>query len=151
MYYKSSVVDTVIGMLEIRMKHEGKHLLKTDTIIRSVSMHINLADDLPEREELLIVGIKQVIQSRLYVRGYFSMMPGYFVNVADCDKPEYLQLVINNKDNVIETKVKARNRMKELLGLDGQMVMIPDENNILHCCETKTKEELTVEIEADAV
>lgn len=151
MYYKSEVVDTIINLLETRMKRERKHLLKTDTIIQSVGMHIDLTDDLPEREELLTIGIKQVIQSRLYAHGYFSIQTGYFVNIDQCENLTYLQSIIDNKDNTIDMKVKARNRIKEIKGMPGQLVMIPDENNCLQTSANKTTEELQADIEADAV
>lgn len=151
MYYKSEVIDTIINLLEGRMKREGKHLLKTDTIIRSVANHIDLSDELPEREELLMLGIKQVIQGRLYAHGYFSIQTGYFVNVAQCENINYLQSVIDNKDSVIEVKINARNRIKELKGMAGELIFVPDENNCLQITENKTKEEIQADIEADAV
>ena len=89
MQYKSEVVDTIINLLENRMKREGKHLLRTDTIFRLVTSHIDLTDELPEREELMSIGIKQVIQSRLYAHGYFSIQTGYFVNVEQCENLYY--------------------------------------------------------------
>jgi len=151
MQYKSEVVDAIINILEHRMRHEKKHLLKTDTILQHVSTHINLSDDLPEREELLIIGIKQVIQGRLYAHGYFSIQTGYFVNIEQCENLVYLQNIIDNKDSTIESKVKARNRIKEIKGMPGQLVMVPDENNCLQTTANKTAEELQTDIEADAV
>lgn len=151
MYYKSEVVDTIINLLESQMRHEKKHLLKTDTIIRLVAFHIDLSDELPEREELLVIGIKQVIQGRLYAHGYFSIQTGYFVNIEQCENLFYLQNIIDNKDSTIESKVKARNRIKVLKGLDGQMVLVPDQTNAVWPQETKTAEELQADIEADAV
>ena len=151
MYYKSEVVDTIINLLESQMRHEKKHLLKTDTIIRLVAFHIDLSDELPEREELLAIGIKQVIQGRLYAHGYFSIQTGYFVNIEQCENLFYLQNIIDNKDSTIESKVKARNRIKVLKGLDGQMVLVPDQTNAVWPQETKTVEELQADIEADAV
>ncbi len=151
MYYKSEVVDTIINLLESQMRHEKKHLLKTDTIIRLVAFHIDLSDELPEREELLAIGIKQVIQGRLYAHGYFSIQTGYFVNIEQCENLFYLQNIIDNKDSTIESKVKARNRIKVLKGLDGQMVLVPDQTNAVWPQETKTAEELQADIEADAV
>lgn len=151
MYYKSEVVDTIINLLESQMRHEKKHLLKTDTIIRLVALHIDLSDELPEREELLSIGIKQVIQGRLYAHGYFSIQTGYFVNIEQCENLFYLQNIIDNKDSTIESKVKARNRIKVLKGLDGQMVLVPDQTNAVWPQKTKTAEELQADIEADAV
>ena len=151
MYYKSEVVDTIINLLESQMRHEKKHLLKTDTIIRLVAFRIDLSDELPEREELLAIGIKQVIQGRLYAHGYFSIQTGYFVNIEQCENLFYLQNIIDNKDSTIESKVKARNRIKVLKGLDGQMVLVPDQTNAVWPQETKTVEELQADIEADAV
>ena len=151
MYYKSEVVDTIINLLESQMRREKKHLLKTDTIIRLVTSHIDLSDELPEREELLAIGIKQVIQGRLYAHGYFSIQTGYFVNIEQCENLFYLQNIIDNKDSTIESKVKARNRIKVLKGLDGQMVLVPDQTNAVWPQETKTVEELQADIEADAV
>ena len=141
----------VINLLETQMCGKKKHLLKTDTIFKSVSMHLDLSDDVPEREELLEIGIRQVIQSRLYAHGYFSIQTGYFVNIEECNNLFYLQNIIDNKDTTIDMKVKARNRIKELKGYAGQMVLVPDENNDLHWEETRTKEEIVADLEADAV
>ena len=152
---KSEIVDIVIIMLEDKMKRLNRHLIKTESIYQMVSHHIDLTDDSGEREELLEIGIKQVIQSRLYCRGYFSVEKGYFVNVEQCDNLAYLKMILNNKDDVINNKVDARNqvkqRIKELMGLDGQMTLIPDSDNILIPMETKTQEELLDDLEADAV
>lgn len=151
MLYKSEITDNIINLYEARMKNEGKHLLKTSTLIEAISRHIDLTDDLPEREELMQIGIKQVLQGRLYAHGFFSLLTGYFVNIEECTNLAYLQCVIDNKDNAIETKIKARNRYKEVCGLNGQLTMVPDENRFMSIVETKTKEELMDDLEADAV
>lgn len=151
MQYKSEVVDTIINLLENRMRREGKHLLRTDTIFRLATSHIDLTDELPEREELMSIGIKQVIQSRLYAHGYFSIQTGYFVNVEQCENLYYLQSVIDNKDSVIEAKTRARNRIKAIKNLAGQLTLVPDENNCLQPIISKTPDELQADIEADAI
>lgn len=152
MLYKSEAVDTAITALEIKMRKEGKHLIKTESIIRFVKENfIDLSDNSSEREELLEIGIKQVIQSRLNARGYFSITTGYFVNVAECENLVYLQMIIDGKDTVIEGKVAARNRFKELKGLAGEIRMIPDAENNLVLTEYKPIEELMQDIEEDAV
>lgn len=149
--FKSEVVDTAILLLEGSLKETGKHLLKTDTIFDMCLGDIDLTDDMPEREELLDIGMRQVIQSRLYAHRYFSVETGYFVNVAECDNLGYLNLILKSKDNTIEKKILVRNRIKELKGLDGQMQFIPDESGILTPIETKTKDELIHDLEADAI
>lgn len=148
---KSEVVDTVILALEERMKDTGKHLIKTDTICQMCGSHIDLSDEQREREELLNIGMRQVIQGRLYAHGYFSVETGYFVNVAECNKLGYLNLILNGKDTTIEGKIAARNRIKTIKGLDGQMAFIPDKNGQITVIETKTREELIDDLEADAV
>lgn len=148
---KSEVVDTIILTLEERLKQTGKHLLKTNTIFDMCKGHINLEDREYVREELLEIGMRQVIQSRLYAHGYFSVQCGYFVNIAECENLWYLNLMLNEKDNTIKVKVAARNRIKELKGFEGQMTLVPDENSELSLIETKTKEEVEADLEADAV
>lgn len=149
--FKSEIVDTVIATIEEQMHTEKKHLMKTNTVFSRCSIHIDLTDDSPEREELLEIGMKQVIQSRLYSYGYFSVTTGYFVNIAECDNLWYLKLIIDGKDTTIESKVEARNRIKELKGLAGQMQFVPDEDGVLAWHETKTTEDLIDDLEADAV
>lgn len=149
--FKSEIVDTAILTLEGRMKDTGRHLLKTDTIFRMCADDIDLTDDMTEREELLEIGMRQVIQSRLYNHKYFSVETGYFVNIAECENLGYLNLILKSKDNTIEKKIMVRNRIKELKSLDGQMQFIPDANSSLTVIETKTKEELIEDLEADAV
>ena len=149
--YKSDVVDVIIGGLEAEAKRTRKHLIKTETILSRLRRHIDLSDDDPSREELLEIGAKQTIQSRLYSLGYFSIMTGFFVKLIECDNLTYLSMMLKNKDNTIEKKVIVRNRIKELKGLAGQMVFVPDEQHNLCAQETKTVEELLTDIEADAV
>lgn len=151
MQYKSEAVETAISALELKMRKDGKHLIKTESIITFVSQLIDLSDKVQEREELLEVGIKQVVQSRLYARGYFSVMTGYFVNIAECENVAYLQMIIDGKDSVIEGKIKARNRIKELVQWEGQMRFIPDNENRLNIIEYKPLDELMEDLEADAV
>ncbi|MBP3773195.1 MAG: hypothetical protein J6I53_10985 [Treponema sp.] len=148
---ESEVVDIVLDNLEDLLKAEGRHLLKTDTIFDHCSAYIDLTDTLPERERLLERGMRQTMQTRLYARHYFSVATGYFVNVDTCDNLGYLNLIINGKDDVIEGKIAARNRIKELKELDGQMVFVPDENGVLTPIETKTHDELIEDLEADAI
>lgn len=149
--FKSEITDTIILLLEDRMKRAGRHLLKTDTILRMCSAEIDLTDEIPERAELLEIGMRQVIQNRLYSHSYFSVQTGYFVNIAECDNLGYLNLILKSKDNTIEKKIAVRNRIKELKSLDGQMQFVPDENGTLTPIETKTKEELIEDLESDAI
>jgi hypothetical protein len=138
-------------ILEGMLEREEKHLIKTDTIFNMCSHHIDLQDDSREREELLEIGMRQVIQSRLYAHNYFSVQMGYFVNVDKCENLWYLKMIIDGKDTVISGKVAARNRIKELKALDGELIMIPDENGVMIVTETKTKEEIMADLEADAI
>lgn len=149
--YKSEVVDSIINAYETEMRKAKKHLLKTNTLLNAISGHIDLTDELAEREELLLIGIKQVLQSRLYAHGYFSINTGYFVNLAECTNLAYIKCLLDSKDSTLEVKRVARNRIKELKGLDGQLEFIPDDNNCLDITENKTKEELLEDMEADAV
>lgn len=149
--FKSEVVDTFILALEDMMKMTGKHLLKTETIFNMCRRGLDLSDEVPEREELLEIGMRQVIQSRLYAHGYFSVETGYFVNIVECENLGYLKLILNNKDSTIEKKIEVRNRIKELKQLDGSMQFVPDESGFLTVIETKTKEEVIEDLEADAV
>ena len=128
------------------MKSEGKHLIKTSTIFSYCEHYVDIEDD-----KLREIGIKQVIQRRLYAHGYFSVQTGYFVNVAECENIWYLQMIINTKDEVLQDKTAARNRLKELMGFDGQVTMIPDESGTLVLVETKTKEKIMEDLETDAV
>lgn len=149
--FKSEVVDGAILILEERLKAEGKHLIKTETLFSMCSSEIDITDNTAERAELLEIGMRQLMQSRLYSFGYFSVSTGYFVSIAECDNLEYLNMIINSKDDVIEKKVKARNRLKELKALDGQMQFVPDESGILNMIETRTREEIEADLEADAI
>jgi len=146
-------VDVIIHGMEAEMRELGKHLIKTETVMIRLRNHINLADDNPEREELIKDGAKQLIQGRLYALGYFSVTTGYFVNLAECENLRYLEMLFNSKDSTIEVKTKARNRMKVLKGLNGQMVFTPDplDPELLKLIETKTEEEIMEDIEADAL
>lgn len=149
--YKSEVVDTVLNLAEEELRSTGKHLIKTETILKRVKGHINLADESQEREELLLIGIKQVIQSRLYCHGYFSIGKGYFVNVDRCQNTWYLEQIIDSKEDVLDQKAKAKKRLEELIGMNGQMYIDLDEagNDIYKT--TKTEREVIEDLEADAI
>lgn len=149
--FKSEIVDDVILTLESIAKIKGKHLLKTDTICRMIGSQIDLTDDIPERRELLDIGIRQVIQSRLYAHNYYSVETGYFVNIDNCENLSYLKMIIDNKDEGIKVHVKARNRILEIKGLNGQACFVPDEHNELKIVYSQTKEELIEDLETDAV
>lgn len=147
------MTDAIIHGIEAEMRKTQKHLIKTETIMKRLRNLIDMTDDNPEREELLEAGAKQLIQGRLYALGYFSITTGYFVNLAECENLHYLKMLFNSKDSTIETKTAARNRMKALKGLSGQMVMVPDpwEPEMLSMMETKTEDEIMHDVEADAV
>lgn len=147
------MTDAIIHGIEAEMRNTQKHLIKTETIMKRLRDLIDMTDDNPEREELLEAGAKQLIQGRLYALGYFSITTGYFVNLAECENLHYLKMLFNSKDSTIETKTAARNRLKALKGLSGQMVMVPDpwEPEMLSMMETKTEDEIMHDVEADAV
>ena len=149
--FKSEVVDEIIMILEERLTAEDKHLIKTDTILMMCGERIDLSDDSNEREELLEIGMRQVIQSRLFSHNYFSVQFGYFVNIDNCENLGYLNMILKSKDATIERKIAVRNRIKELKSLNGQMQFLPDENQTLTVIETKTKEEIIADLEADAI
>ncbi len=151
MKYKSEVVDSAILTAEDRLRREHKNLIKSETVLSMVENHIDLYDDEDARQELMFIGIKQVIQSRLYAHGYFSIGGGFFVNVYTCQKIEYLKDVVKNKENVLEIKSIAKKRIEELMKAAGQSVLIPDENNNLILTETKLQDEVIADLEADAV
>jgi hypothetical protein len=147
------LTDVIIHGIEAEMKTAEKHLIRTETIMNRLRNNIDMTDENPEREELLEAGAKQLIQSRLYALGYFSITTGYFVNLAECENLRYLEMLFHSKDSTIEVKTKARNALKRLKGLDGQMMLTPDpfDPELLKLIETKTEEEIMEDIEADAI
>ena len=149
--YKSEVVDAIICGIEEELEATGRHLIKTETIFDRFRRRISLDDELSEREELLKDGARQLIQSRLYCSGYFSITKGFFVNIDQCENLTYLKMVIGNKDNAIAIKIRARNRIRELKGYDGQMRIVTEGEQILGIEETKTREGLIADLEADAI
>lgn len=149
--FKSEIIDDVILTLESIAKLKGRHLLKTDTIYYMAGSRIDITDPLPERRELLEIGIRQVIQSRLYAHNYYSVETGYFVNIDNCENLSYLKMIIDNKDEGIKAHVEARNRILKIKGLNGQGCFVPDEHNELKVVYSQTREELIDDLEADAV
>ena len=139
--------------MEAEMQELGKHLIKTETVMLRLRNHIDMSDETPEREELLRDGAKQLIQGRLYALGYFSITKGRFVNLVECKNLRYLKMLFDSKDSTLEVKTIARNKMKKLKGLNGQMVFTPDplDPELLKLIETKTEEEVMQDIEADAL
>lgn len=155
MTIRSEIVDTIIIELEQKLIETGKHLIKTSTILMMCKNRIDLEDGDETREDLLEIGVKQVIQSRLYAHNYFSVQTGYFANLDRCDNIGYLNMMLKSKDNIIEDKIDARNvvrkKLNEVAALNGQMVFVSDESGVLTPIETKTKEEILADLEADAV
>ena len=147
---KSEMVDLAIIAIEDEMERTGKHLIKTDTLFSMVSNHLNLADEDPDREELLIIGMRQVMESRLYARGYFSVSIGYFVNVQQCSNVRYLEMITDSKEEVIQKKQDQLDRIEVQLR-QAQMKFIPDENNNLNLDEGMSEQEIRQALDEDAV
>ena len=142
-------MDTVIYDRIALMQSMNRHLLITDNILSDVAKVIDLKDEDSNREDLMIIGIKDVIQQRLYAKGWFSVRRGLFVNIADCENIRYLENIVDNKDEIILVKQKARDKIEELKKqkFDGQMEF--NQNGEIQ--ENITEEEFLSDLLEDAV
>ena len=147
--HNSVIVDTVIYDRIALMQSMNRHLLITDNILSDVAKVIDLKDEDSNREDLMIIGIKDVIQQRLYAKGGFSVRRGLFVNSADCENIRYLENIVDNKDEIILVKQKARDKIEELKKqkFDGQMEF--NQNGEIQ--ENITEEEFLSDLLEDAV
>jgi len=154
---ESEIIDEMIIVAEEIMKKLDKHLLKTETLREMCEHHpeVDIEDEDDMRERFLNSGLQQAMQSRLYAHNYFSVYDGYFVNVDTCQNIAYLKMILQSKDDVLLDKVGKRNEIKkkvnEMLSYNGQMRLVPDEDNILSIIETKTMNEVIADLEADAI
>lgn len=145
----SEVVDLAIDMLEDRMVTEGRHILKTKSVRAFIENHID-ADPQTEDEKILYAtGLSQVIEQRLFKRGYRSVRKGRFSNLDECEDVLYLQEMLKNALENSGTKDDSVQRIRAKL--DGQMKMIPDSDGTLNIIDTMTEEEFVARLEADAV
>ena len=103
-----------IEIAEQLMEGQGKHLIRTDSIRERIKDRMNLAGVDDDSDYLVDVGIGQVIQSVLYSRDYRSVQTGYFVNLAKCDNPTYLNRLLANAETAEDAKTRIRMRIKEL-------------------------------------
>lgn len=149
----SRVVDDAITLIETKMTVYGKHIIKTDVIQYIALSHVKISALNDDTEYLANVGFGQIIQSRLYERGYRSVRKGRFVNLDRCDDIDYLKELLHSSDQNVKDKEKVRARIKELRDhvLSGQISFDIDGNVIKGMSIPLTEDELNEKLEADAV
>lgn len=148
----NNVWRLVINQVEIAeqtMEGQGKHLIRTDRIKQRVKDRLGVAGVDDDSDYLVDVGIQQVIQSVLYSRDYRSVKTGFFVNLAKCDNPTYLNKLLTNAETAEDAKTRIRMRIKELRAqaLDQQFRFDINGNIIT----PMTPEEFDKMLEEDAI
>ena len=93
----------------------------------------------------------QVIQSRLFSRGYRSIRTGLFINIDTCTNIEYLRIILNNAEQTAEDKAKVAARLKTLLDGQSGMKFDPETMDFLGWQEKPTEESFMMDLEADAI
>lgn len=149
----SFIVDMVISGIEDEMFASGKHVIRTDTIRQRsmVSIRVDAGND--DTKYLAEIGFGQVVQSRLYSRGYRSVRCGMFVNVDRCEDIDYLQELLKNADINMADKERVRDRIKKLRDskILGQIYFDIDGDIISGLVVPISEEELIGKLEEDAV
>lgn len=145
------IIDAVIDGMELEAAKKNKHVLKTETIRYRVLLHIDTQTGDEWKDDFIRIGLQQVIQSRLYVRGYRSIQTGYFVKVSTCQNIAYLKIASENADDNAKTKAGIAGMIKALLNSLAQIEMKFNGVNFDDYIIPETSETLMEEIEADAL
>ena len=143
---ESFIFDQEIVFIEIEMEQLNKHLISTETLMQRALPHFDIDAGTDSTEYFTDVGVRQVMQSRLYAHGYRSVRRGYFVNLDRCDSLEYLQALLGNSELDVENREKVMRKIKEKRDAQTSMDFA---TGTIHV--PMTEEEFMREIEADAV
>lgn len=143
---ESYVFDEEITLMEIEMESVGKHLISTESLRSRAMPHFDIDAGTETTERFTEIGIGQVMQQRLYVRGYRSVRRGYFVNLDRCDSLEYLTALLGNVELDVESREKVMRKIKEQR---ENQLSFDFENGSIHI--PMNEEQFMKHIEADAV
>lgn len=149
----SKTIDAVLDGIEAELMTTGRHVIRTATIkTRAQGYHpsgYRTSDD--DINYLADNGMAQVIQSRLFSRGYRSIRTGLFINIDTCTNIEYLRIILNNAEQTAEEKAKVAARLKILLDGQSGMKFDPETMDFLGWQEKPTEESFVADLEADAI
>lgn len=145
------IIDAVIDSMELEAAEKDKHVLKTETIWNRTLLHIDTETGDEWKDDFIRLGLQQVIQSRLYVRGYRSIQTGYFVKVSTCQNIGYLKIASENADGNAKIKAGIAGMIRELLNSLAQIEMKFAGADFEDYIIPETSETLMEEIEADSV
>ena len=143
---ESFVFDQEIVYLEVEMEKFGKHLISTDTLMQRALPHFEIEAGTDSTEYFTDVGVRQVMQTRLYAHGYRSVRRGYFVNLDRCDSYEYLTALLESSETDVKTRAAVMEKIKEKK--DGQ-TSIDFSNGTVHV--PMNEEQFMQKIKADAI
>lgn len=149
----SFVVDFSIGSIESEMESGGKHVIKTETIKNRVLSRVEIGGINDDSDYLTDVGLAQIIQQRLYYRGYRSVRTGKFVNLDRCEDIDYLQQMLENADISAQEKICVAKRIKKIRDekLSGQIEFTIDGSILSGLHVPLSEEEFIEKLEKDAI
>ena len=149
----SFVVDFSIGSIESEMEASGKHVIKTETIKSRVLSRVEIGGINDDSDYLTDVGLAQIIQQRLYNRGYRSVRTGKFVNLDRCEDIDYLQQMLDNANISTQEKICVAKSIKQTRDdkLTGQIEFTIDGSILSGLHVPLSEEEFIEKLEKDAI
>ena len=138
-----------ISTLESMMIEHEKHVMKTESIKNIVLKNVFINGVNDDSDYCILLGLNQIIQQKLYVKGYRSLGNGYFVNLDKCENVCYLSILLKNEDTTIKEKVRIRELIQEKCDGSGHWTF--EGTKITGWDFNMTLDEFWGAVEADAV
>ena len=150
----SLVVDNIITVVESQLDGEIKFAIKTETVKTMVKSIVPIRHKNPHFEYLMEVGLSQVIEQRLYQRGYRSICKGLFINLEKCNDPYEVFRLLKHEakraDGVNGMYDQMLKKLKELC--DGtSRIIFNEKNEPIGIAFAPTEEEFMAKLEAGAI
>ena len=141
---------TALGTVILSHEEENHLAIKVDDIIKEVKHEVDVHS--ASLDWYIRFALRAAAEVELYRRGYRSVVKGkgLFVNLDNCDKPEYLARLFNNAKLTEQQKTDAVNMIKKAIkaaGCEGQLSFNMDGTIF----ESVSEKQLLEMLEADAV
>ena len=151
----SIITDEIIDGLLVEMKLCNRHVIRTSTIRNRVTDYLLLDYGNNDTKDLVNMGITQLIQQRLYAKGFRSCdaksaepsdegtkRDGYFTSLKDCKNVEYLARMYRNQATTVKEKQQICEIIKSMHdGVLGQLYFEIDGAQVVGINTTPLSEE----------
>lgn len=141
---------TAIGAIINQKEDENRLAIDVNNVIEEVKNEVNVYS--AQLEWYIQFALKAAVEVGLYQKGYRSVVKGegVFVNLQNCNKPEYLARMFNNAKLTETQKQKVVAQITKAIkanGIEGQYSF--DANGFI--VEDVTEQQIIDMLKADAV